>query len=199
MNKLAETAARIAKTTPGLRRLRASPAAETIRAAVLDDQERGRAAARIAAEKADAIDIPNVLGMAAQDAKDGHSPAAASKAPAIAKRPPAARPKRIRAAIVPTPVPVPTERMAGMSRAHAAKYMLAATGTLPTAPDFSKPSYAPDRKRLAELVKLMDAGDAAGLRAYAIRVFYSGAQALDRYRHRAILAIEARAQQAQAA
>ncbi|MGA8651262.1 MAG: hypothetical protein WB677_11665, partial [Xanthobacteraceae bacterium] len=61
------------------------------------------------------------------------------------------------------------------------------------------PSYECDRGRLAELVALAEAGDAAGLRGYAIRVFYSGAQALDRYRHRAILALEARARQAQAA
>ena len=36
---------------------------------------------------------------------------------------------------------------------------------------------------------MAEAGDAAGLRAYGIRVFYTGAQALDRYRHRAIIAI----------
>ncbi len=71
---------------------------------------------------------------------------------------------------------------------------------MPTPPDFSKPSYACDRGRLAELVRLAEAGDAAGLRAYGIRVFYTGAQALDRYRHRAIIAIEARqAERTQAA
>jgi hypothetical protein len=63
---------------------------------------------------------------------------------------------------------------------------------MPTPPDFSKPSCACDRGRLADLVKLAKAGDVAALKAYGIRVFYSGAQALDRYRHRAILAIEAR-------
>jgi len=82
--------------------------------------------------------------------------------------------------------------MPGMSRANAALYLAAGRGEMPTPPDFSKPSYACDRGRLAELVKLAEAGDAAGLRGYGIRVFYSGAQALDRFRHRAILAIEAR-------
>jgi hypothetical protein len=81
--------------------------------------------------------------------------------------------------------------MPGMSRANAAKYLEAAQGVMPIPPDFSKPSYAPDRKRLAELVALAEAGDAASLRANGIRVFYTGAQALDRYRHKAIIAIEA--------
>ena len=89
--------------------------------------------------------------------------------------------------------------MPGMSRANAAKYLEAAQGVMPIPPDFSKPSYAPDRKRLAELVALAEAGDAASLRAYGIRVFYTGAQALDRYRHKAIIAIEARARVAAAA
>jgi hypothetical protein len=74
--------------------------------------------------------------------------------------------------------------------------MAAAQGVMPTAPGFSKPSYACDRGRLAELVALAEAGEVAGRRTYGIKVFYSGAQALDRYRHRAILAIEARARQA---
>ncbi len=89
----------------------------------------------------------------------------------------------------PTPVPTPAESMPGMSKTNAALYMAAGRGETPTPPDFSKPSYARDRKRLAELVALAEACGAAGLRAYAIRVFYTGAQALDRYRHRAIIAI----------
>jgi hypothetical protein len=59
------------RTTPELRRLRGSPAAETIRSAVLDDQRNGRAEAlaKIEAEQAadaDAIDLPAtfVLGAA---------------------------------------------------------------------------------------------------------------------------------------
>jgi hypothetical protein len=50
---------------------------------------------------------------------------------------------------------------------------------MPTPPDFSKPSYACDRGRPAEVVKLAEAGDAAALRGYGIRVFYTGAQAID--------------------
>ena len=104
MNKLAESPPAHRKTTPGLRRLRASPAAETIRAAVLDDQERGReeAAARIAAEKADAIDIPTSSAWPHRTLRTAIQPRRL-KAPAIAKRPPAVAPRRIRAAIVRTP------------------------------------------------------------------------------------------------
>jgi hypothetical protein len=52
----------------------------------------------------------------------------------------------------------------------------------------SKPSDAPDRKRLAELIALAEAGDAAALRAYSIKTYYSAAVERDRFRHRAILA-----------
>ncbi len=83
-----------------------------------------------------------------------------------------------------------------MSKRTAALYLEAARGVMPTPPDFSKPSYECDRGRLAALVALAEAGDVAGLRAFGIRVFYSGAQALDRFRHRAIIAIDARARQA---
>ena len=88
--------------------------------------------------------------------------------------------------------------MPGMSAKNADLYMRAATGEMPTPPDFSPASYAPDRKRLAELVALAEAGDVAGLRAYSVRVYYSAALELDRYRHRAILALEAKARMAAA-
>ena len=63
----------------------------------------------------------------------------------------------------------------------------------------SSTSYAPDRKRLQELVDLADLGDAAALRAYAIKVYYSAALKMDRFRYRCIIALEARARQAAAA
>ena len=44
----------MSKTTPGLRRLRANPKAETIRAAVLADQRKGRASALAKIEAAKA-------------------------------------------------------------------------------------------------------------------------------------------------
>jgi hypothetical protein len=62
-----------------------------------------------------------------------------------------------------------------MRKANAALYLAAAAGQMPTSPDFSKPNYAPDRKRLQALIDLAEAGDAAGLRANGIRIFYTGA------------------------
>ena len=193
--KATETTER--RVTPGLRRLRKAANADTIREAVLADQQNGRAEAlaKIEAEKADAIDLPAafVLGRPAQTPADAPAPVPAPpgrRGDASHGRP--AKPKAARKPVEPTPVPTPAEQMDGTSKATAALYMEAARGVMPTAPDFSKPSYACDRGRLAELVALADAGDVAGLRAYGIKVFYSGAQALDRYQHRAILAIEAR-------
>jgi hypothetical protein len=159
------------------------------------------------AEAAEAIDLPAnfVLGRAAHLPAQALELAAAPSAAADAKRPPTARAAKARphfqrgVAIEPTPVPEPAESMPGMSKANAAKYLDAARGVMPTPPDFSKPSYAPNRKRLAELVALAETGDAAALRAYAIKTYYTSAVELDRFRHRAILAIEARTRIAAAA
>jgi hypothetical protein len=188
-----------------MRRLRMAANAEAIREAVLADQENGRAEelAKIEAEKAEAIDLPVgfVIGRPVQRPADAASERGPG-APADAAMPATARPAKPEAArkpVEPTPVPTPAETMPSMSRATARLYMEAAGGVMPAAPDFSKPSYACDRGRLAELVKLAEAGDVAGLRAYGIRVFYSGAQALDRFRHRAIIALEARQAQRAAA
>jgi hypothetical protein len=103
------------------------------------------------------MDIPNVLGIALHFATDAPHVRPAPDAPANAKRPPAARtakPKAARKPVQPTPVPTPAESIPGMSRAHAVLYMAAARGIMPTPPDFSKPSYACDRGRLAELVAM---------------------------------------------
>ena len=92
--------------------------------------------------------------------------------------------------VPPTPVPTPAPNLPGMSAKNAELYMRAAAGEMPVPPDFSKPSYAPDRKRLQELVDLAGAGDVAALRAYAIKTYYSAVLEMDRFRHRAILAVE---------
>jgi hypothetical protein len=155
------------RTTPGLARLRKAANAEAIRAAVLADQTNGRADARakIAAEKA------------AQTPADAPAPAAAPSAPAHPAKPATARPARFArgVSVPPTDVPIPAETMSGMSRANAAKYREAARGVMPAPPDFSKPSYWPDRKRLQALIDLADAGDAEALRAFAIKTYYSAA------------------------
>jgi hypothetical protein len=78
---------------PGLRRLRANPAAEAIRQSILADQENGRAEAlaRIEAEKQEiALPAAFVLGKAnatAQAAADGPHAIPAPQARANAERP----------------------------------------------------------------------------------------------------------------
>lgn len=65
-------------------------------------------------------------------------------------------------------------------------------GELPSPPDFSAPTHARFRAKLAELVELAGKADATGLRAIAINPVSSSPKALARYRDLAVLAIEAR-------
>jgi hypothetical protein len=65
-------------------------------------------------------------------------------------------------------------------------------GELPPPPDFSAPTHARFRAKLAALVELAKKADATGLRAIAINPVSSSPKALARYRDLAVLAIEAR-------
>lgn len=65
-------------------------------------------------------------------------------------------------------------------------------GELPPPPDFSAPTHARFRAKLAALVELAGKADAPGLRAIAINPVSSSPKALARYRDLAVLAIEAR-------
>lgn len=65
-------------------------------------------------------------------------------------------------------------------------------GELPPPPDFSAPTHARFRAKLAALVELAGKADATGLRAMAINPVSSSPKALARYRDLAELAIEAR-------
>lgn len=65
-------------------------------------------------------------------------------------------------------------------------------GELPPPPDFSAPTHARFRTKLAALVELAGKADATGLRAISINPVSSSPKALARYRDLAILAIEAR-------
>jgi hypothetical protein len=65
-------------------------------------------------------------------------------------------------------------------------------GELPPPPDFSAPTHARFRAKLAALVELAGKADATGLRAIPINPFSSSPKALARYRDLAVLAIEAR-------
>jgi hypothetical protein len=65
-------------------------------------------------------------------------------------------------------------------------------GELPPPPDFSAPTDARFRSKLAALVELAGQADATGLRAVPINPVSSSPKALARYRDLAVLAIEAR-------
>jgi hypothetical protein len=65
-------------------------------------------------------------------------------------------------------------------------------GELPPPPDFSAPTHARFRAKLAALVELAGKADATGLRAISINPVSSSPKALARYRDLAVLAIDAR-------
>lgn len=68
----------------------------------------------------------------------------------------------------------------------------AQAGFMPTPPDFSAPSHARYREKLAALVALAAKGDVEGLKAFPINPYSSSPQAMNRYRNLAVIAIEAR-------
>ena len=70
----------------------------------------------------------------------------------------------------------------------------AQTGALPDAPDFSKPTHARFRAKLAQIVALAEAGDIAGLQAFEINPVSSSPKAIAGYRDLCVIAITARAQ-----
>ena len=70
----------------------------------------------------------------------------------------------------------------------------AQTGALPPAPDFSKPTHARFRAKLAQIVALAEAGDTAGLQAFEINPVSSSPRAMARYRDLCVIAITARVQ-----
>lgn len=68
----------------------------------------------------------------------------------------------------------------------------AQAGALPAAPDFSKPTHARFRAKLAKLVALAEAGDIEGLKAIEINPVSTSPKAMARYRDLAIIALVAR-------
>ena len=68
----------------------------------------------------------------------------------------------------------------------------AQAGALPTAPDFSKPTHARFRVKLAQIVALAEAGDIAALQAFEINPVSSSPKAMARYRDLCVMAITAR-------
>ncbi len=70
----------------------------------------------------------------------------------------------------------------------------AQTGALPLPPDFSKPTHARFRAKLAQIVALAEAGDVAALQAFEINPVSSSPKAMARYRDLCVIAIIARTQ-----
>ena len=70
----------------------------------------------------------------------------------------------------------------------------AQTGALPQPPDFSKPTHARFRAKLAQIVALAEAGDIAALRAFEINLVSSSPKAMALYRDLCVIAITASAQ-----
>ena len=68
----------------------------------------------------------------------------------------------------------------------------AQTGALPPAPDFSKPTHARFRAKLAQVVTLAEVGDIAALQAFEINPVSSSPKAMARYRDLCVIAITAR-------
>lgn len=81
-------------------------------------------------------------------------------------------------------------------RRRTAAQQEAERGELPSPPDFTAPTHARFRTRLAELVEMANAGDVDGLRAASIPTYSTSPRAMARYRDLAIIAHEARAKKA---
>ena len=71
---------------------------------------------------------------------------------------------------------------------------IAQSGTLPTALDFSKPTHARFRAKLAHIVALAEAGDIAALQVFEINPVSSSPKAMARYHDLCVIAVTARAQ-----
>jgi len=84
------------------------------------------------------------------------------------------------------PAPATGKRQAILDQAQ--------TGALPQAPDFSKPTHARFRAKLAQIVALAEAGDIAGLQACEINPVSSSPKAMARYRDLCVIAITSRAE-----
>ena len=95
---------------------------------------------------------------------------------------------------IPAPVDQPNLTIAPVIGKRQAVVDLAQSGTLPPAPDFSKPTHARFRAKLAQIVALAEAGDIAALQAFEINPVSSSPKAMARYRDLCVIAITARTQ-----
>jgi len=95
---------------------------------------------------------------------------------------------------IPAPIIGPTAAIAPITDKRQATLDQAQTGALPQPPDFSKPTHARFRSKLAQIVALAEAGDIAALQAFEINPVSSSPKAMARYRDLCVIAITARAE-----
>ena len=95
---------------------------------------------------------------------------------------------------IPAPVDEPKTAPAPVVGKRQAVLDQAQTGVLPNAPDFSKPTHARFRTKLAQIVALAEAGDIAALQGFEINPVSSSPKTMARYRDLCVIAITARAQ-----
>jgi len=95
---------------------------------------------------------------------------------------------------IPATINEPTAAIAPINGKRQATLNQAQTGALPQPPDFSKPTHARFRAKLAQIVALVEAGDLAALQAFEINPVSSSPKAMARYRDLCVIAITVRAQ-----
>ncbi|MBI1649865.1 hypothetical protein [Hyphomicrobium sulfonivorans] len=106
---------------------------------------------------------------------------ATSEKPSPEKAPKKTKPKAEKKAATAKPVGI-----------RAAAVEAAKAGKLPAPPDFSAPTHARYREKREALIRLAEAGDIRGLKAFELKAYSSSPKALDRYRNLCIIALEAR-------
>ena len=195
------------RTTPGpARACRASPKAESIRTAVLDDQQAGRAEA-LASSK---LRRPRPSTFRTSSARPHicrltpmppPPPRTSARRENARHGPPLQRPGRISAGRPHRTHADPDARRADGRDEREERRPLHGrrAGNHAPAPGLLETIIRIGQGRLLQLVRLAEEGDIESLRAYAIKTYYSASIELDRFRHRAILALEARRQTERAA
>jgi hypothetical protein len=140
------------------------------------------AAKKAKAEAAKAARLERLRQREAEQAEEAAKPAKPARAP----RAPKAEGEADDAA----PADAGAPRMHGKTR----EAMEAAQrGVLPQPPDFSAATHTRFRPKLEQVVKLVEAGDLDGLRAFHINPISTSPKAIKRYRDFAIMALEAQA------
>ena len=93
---------------------------------------------------------------------------------------------------IPVPIDEPKAATVPVIGKRQARLDQTQSGTLPPAPDFSKPTHTRFRVKLAQIVALAEAANIAVLQAFEINPVSSSPKAMARYRDLCVIAIIAR-------